>query len=98
MIWRTLKLLLLTFVGCAWADRGLTPGPVPIVGMSVGAATNAVLLAAKAPWWARLGTVVAIGGVGRFVAPKWEGIHLEVTFGAGAAEWASWFVCKGPCR
>lgn len=84
--------------GCGWADRGLKTGPSPIVGYSTGAAINTVLLIAKRPWYERLGGVAAVGFTGRFIAPKWEGWHLEVAVGGGIAEWISWFKCKGPCR
>ena len=97
---KALLFVLLALNGCAWADRQLTPGPAPIVGMTVGAATNTVMLIAKRPWYER---VIATGGVafaGRFTplfGRKMEGWHLEVTFGSGIAEWISWFKCKGPC-
>ena len=102
---RAFKLLALALlaqcVGCTWADRGLQAGPIPVVGFSVGAATNVALLGVKAPWWARLGTVATLGYVGRFTPAigghrnaEW---HIEVVGGAMLSEIGSWFVCKGPC-
>lgn len=98
-------LLLLGLCGCAHlasqADAHLYPGPSPVVGMAVGAGVEAGLVAVHAKWWEQLGTVAAIGAVGRFTPAfgrKLEGWHLEVSWGAGLSWVASLFACRGPCR
>ena len=90
-----------TLTGCGWADHRLQTGPSPIVGYSVGAAINTVLLVAERPWYERLGAEASVAFAGRFTplfGHKMEGWHLEVAIGGGIAEWISWFKCKGPCR
>lgn len=85
----------------AWGDADLQAGPLPVVGIVVGAVLNALGLLAGAPWWARLVAVLVLAFIGRFTSllgKKMEGWHLEVVGGAWVAEMTSWFICHGPCR